>query len=578
MNIAKRVIKSDREALYKHSIYAAFLIITSAFLIWKCRYGFGNVDESFYITIPYRLFKGDALFLHEWHLSQMAGLLTYPIVSLYMSIKGSTVGIVLFMRYVCTVLQIITAVFIYIRLNKINWLGAFLASISYLLYIPFGIMALSYNSIAIMALIICAVIIFTAQSRLKIQYVIAGLFYAAAVLCCPYLAFVFVIYVAVVVVSRLISKLKKKTKEPDFYFYTVKGTLFLSIGAAIAALAFLIFVCSRASISEIIKAFPLIFDDPEHPPISFIKLIKNFVSYIIESNRVSLYIYPILIALAGICLADKRRVERKNGYLFIVLICVLILVLGYYNINAYINHIMWSLNVLAFFIVIITNEKIIKNIFYSTWVLGIVYAFCLNATSNQKFYAISSASAVSLVGSIMIICIFASKFLKEDITSDLRSIIAILISTVMVLQISLQAILRYESVFWETGMVSQNVLIEDGSNAGLYVTNKRYNEYYTALENLKILDEYDAKSVLFLSKKTWYYLNTDYDISTYSAWIAGVTEHSVKRLEAYYKLNPDKKPDVVYVDKVYEGIANLFCEKMGYKTNRNDASIILVRA
>ncbi len=163
MRTIKNFTKQDKDGVHKHIFYTVLLTLVSVFLIWKCKYGFGNIDESFYITIPYRLFKGDALFLHEWHLSQMAGFLTFPIVSLYMLIKGSTVGIVLFMRYACTVLQIATAIFIYIRLNKINWLGALVASLSYALYIPFEIMALSYNSMAIMALVICTVIIFTAQ-------------------------------------------------------------------------------------------------------------------------------------------------------------------------------------------------------------------------------------------------------------------------------------------------------------------------------------------------------------------------------------------------------------------------------
>lgn len=563
--------------LKQHLIFAILMLLAGGFILWKCRYGFGNIDESFYLTIPYRLFKGDALFLHEWHLSQMAGFITLPIVSLYLLIKGSTVGIVLFLRYVCTLLQIATAVFIYVRVNKINWMGAAISSLSYMLYIPFGIMALSYNSMAIMALVICTVIIFTAKKQKPVQYVIAGLFLAAAVLCCPYLAIVFCLYALIILVIGLIRKIRKCNSESEFYFFTVKGVIFIAIGAAIAAVAFAAFVLSRASISEIIQVFPKIMDDPEHPPISFLEITRIFFDSILTANVLAKYIYPILIALAVVCLIDRNRSERKLGYLLVVLICVVVLMLGYYNINDYINHIMWSLNLLSLFIVILTKDKIIKNIFYSTWITGILYAFCLNATSNQKFYAISSASSVSLVGSIIIICIFTSSLMKENVTSDLKNVVIVLTGAALVLQIFLQTSLRYNSVFWETDMESQNVLIEDGFNAGLYATEEKHQLYYSRLESLKKLEKYNAENVLFLSNFTWYYLVDDYNMSTYSAWLSGVNEHSIMRLKTYFEFNPDKLPDVVYVDIENEEFAKLFCEECGYKIDSDDGAFILVK-
>ena len=577
MKAVKFTINTDKQSVYKNLLFALLLALSSIFLIWKCRYGFGNIDESFYLTIPYRLFKGDALFLHEWHLSQMASVLTLPIVSLYLSIKGSTEGIVLFMRYACTVVQIATALFVYVRLKKINWLGATLSSISYVLYIPFGIMAFSYNSMAIMALVICMVIILTAEKMKALQYVIAGLFYAAAVLCCPYLAVVFFVYVFAVLVAGLVRRKKNNTSEKQFYFFTSKGAVCLSVGTIIAALTFAIFVFSRASLTGILKAFPSIMNDPEHPPLSIFRITKTYIASILVSNSLAKFVYPLLAVLFCICIADKKRNEHRSIYLCIASLCTLALMLGYYFINSYINFIMWPINVLAFFIVILSKEKSIRNIFCSFWVIGILYSYCLNATSNQTFYAISSASSVSLVGSIMIVCIFLKGLLEKNNNIKIKNVVVILISTVMALQIFMQVGLRYKSVFWETDMKSQNVLIEDGFNAGLYVTEEKHQMYYSSLESLKALEEYDAENVLYLSENTWYYLVGDYNMSTYSAWLSGVKEHSVERLKAYFEINPEKMPDVVYVEKKYEEIATLFCNTFGYKVDKNDTAIILVK-
>ena len=152
-----------------------------------------------------------------------------------------------------------------------------------------------------------------------------------------------------------------------------------------------------------------------------------------------------------------------------------------------------------------------------------------------------------------------------------------LISLAMVSQVFMQSALRYKSVFGERDMESQNTLIEEGPNAGLYVTKEKYELYYTALDNLKKLEVYVAENVLFLSKNTWYYLVGEYNMSTYSAWLSGVNEHSILRLKTYFELNPDKTPDAVYVDKDNEAFAKIFCDQCGYRIDSDDGPIILVK-
>ena len=80
-------IDNTKDALKRHWMFVLAILSAAGFLFWKCQFGFGNIDESFYITIPYRLFQGDALFLQEWHLSQMAGVITMPFVAAYVGIE-----------------------------------------------------------------------------------------------------------------------------------------------------------------------------------------------------------------------------------------------------------------------------------------------------------------------------------------------------------------------------------------------------------------------------------------------------------------------------------------------------------
>lgn len=558
-----RDFEVDKKQLIADGVFALAMLLTAVFVFWKCRYGFGNVDESFYLTVPYRLYKGDALFLQEWHLSQMAGVLTYPAVWLYMTLHGSTEGIILAMRYYCTFVQCAAAVFIYFRLRRISWTGAAVAALSFALYTPFGIMALSYNSMGILALVVALVTVYTAQRYKRAQYVAAGLCFAAAVLCCPYLVAVYFLYLLVVLIRGLI--LRGRKAEMDVWM--PQGAVWVTAGAAAAAVAFFAFVLSRASLGEIVKAFPQILNDPEHPAISFSNHFKWFFSRIYKANGAVATTYKWMLPLALVSIFDRGRGKRRMWYFTVAAALTLVMQWQHYKHNDYINHLMWSVNVLAVFVLILTRDKRVRGLFYTLWIPGILYAFCLNMTSNQGFYAIASASAVATVGSIVMIALFARE-LWQDRPAHLawwRYGAVALAGALLVVQLGTQSVLRYRSVFWETGMQTQIVQEEQGIQKGLIISEAWHGSYTWTLEKLQQIEAYEPEKVLFLSKSTWYYLVTDYEICTYSAWIAGVTNHSVDRLAAYYRLNPEKIPDVVYADSQYRDAAVYFCEKMGYE-------------
>ena len=83
--------------------------------------------------------------------------------------------------------------------------------------------------------------------------------------------------------------------------------------------------------------------------------------------------------------------------------------------------------------------------------------------------------------------------------------------------------------------------------------------------------------MLFLSDTTWYYLAAETQLCTYSAWMSGVNEHSLDRLEEYYRISPEKLPDLVYADVANKAIAEKFCERFGYTIDREDTVIIATK-
>lgn len=156
----------------KHSItkydvvFLVMLFALTAFSIWKAPRGYGGNDECFYLTIPYRLLQGDGLIVDEWHVSQLSGILLLPIMKLYQLLGGTGEGIILKFRYIYVAVQALCGVCIYLILRgQGKNLGALCAAAVFLPYTPCYIMALSYNSMGIMALTLSGVVVATANKK-----------------------------------------------------------------------------------------------------------------------------------------------------------------------------------------------------------------------------------------------------------------------------------------------------------------------------------------------------------------------------------------------------------------------------
>lgn len=555
-------------------LFLAFFLLVSLFIFWKCRYGFGNIDECFYLTVPYRLLQGDALIQEEWHLSQMAGVLTMPLVSAYLRFNGSTEGIILAMRYVWTAIQCCTAVFLYLQLRRLNWLGALLSSLSYLLFTPFGLMAMSYNSMGLQLIVISSVLMLTAAEKARVPYILAGLCFAGAVLCCPYLLLVFALYLAAVACRFAFLRYKKTVSDSSCW--SIRAALLISAGSAAAAALFLAFVLSRSSLSGIISSISPMLNDPEHPPIQWILKTKGYIVFMLRANPWAKYIYAALALIGAAYLVDCKRELHRNLYTGLYCIGVLVLMYSFHHFNQYINHIMWPVNVLAVFILLMTRDFRIRKVFFTVWIPGILYSYCVYMGSNQEFYSISSAGAAASVGSMAMVGMYLCEILHTSPRFRLRKPALILVGLFIIVQFGIQTLYRYHAVIWDNKMEELTTAITDGVEKGVYTTEEKYNTYYQDLSIISQLKKYRSERFLHLSEKTWYYLHVDAENAAYSAWLSGVNEHTVAKLQEYYAINPQKMPDVVFVDADYQQYADLFCEQFSYRAEVIDGGIVLI--
>ena len=562
-------IISKKQNAAHNIIFAAVMIVSAVFLFWKCRYGFANMDESLYLAIPYRLWQGDGLFVNEWNLSSFSSFLLLPFVSVYMAIVGTTEGIILNFRYIFTAVQGLCAVFMYFKLKRYNWFGAVAAAVTFFLYAPFGIMALSYNSMGIQCVAVASVLLLTNEKGAKLPYIAAGILFAGAVLCCPYLVAVYAFYSVLV----LINTIKNGCFSLDIL--DKKSWLWTTCGIFILAVMFLVFALSRASAGEIITGLQWMLNDPQHKSKGIVTVIMQYFRQVLRCNDISLFIY------AGYAVLLIVRVFTKGKYIPDVLyFCAGAVLAGlmmapFVTWQMYINRVIFPVNIFAAFCVVLSKREEVKRLFKVVWIPGMMYGVCIHMASTEGFLNIASVSLISLMASLVIVVITGFEIISKTRNNALSLLAVCAVVSVAVMQVGATAYTRYESVFWESGwfgagMPAQTQTLEKGPEKGILATEEKETMYNAFVEDVEtMVSEHNPQSVLYISQNTWLYLiSGDVRVASFSAWLPGGNEeqmeHTMERLESYFELDDKELPGIIFAEEKHHVFAKKFADKLGY--------------
>jgi len=347
-------------------------------------------------------------------------------------------------------------------------------------------------------------------------------------------------------------------------------------------LVFSIVVFSCASFKDVYTSLFYVLENPNYPPISFIDSIVIYATSVFLKTKGDALLYACLGILFTIMIVDKKRKNHKLNYYIVASVLTFVLMVRFLYLN-YINMLMWPINALGIFVFFLSNRKSNHSLFSTFWVLGILYSFCSSWASTQGLYAITSASAVAAVGSIMMIVTFTEEYLAEISIRQYKYLVTTIASVLIVTQLLSQTIWRYKSVFWEKGgMAAQTEYISEGVQSGIYASKEAVSEYNEMYELVERLRKYDAKSAVFITSDTRYYLYGEYNIGTFSAWLGERVPIALERLETYYDLNPQNLPDIGYIepehpDVDYVAFADRFAARYGYEWHYEADEIVLIK-
>ncbi len=533
-----------KHSALRDGFFIAGTVLLLLFSLWKSRYGLGIYDESFYLTIPYRMCHGDKLFLHEWNLTLLSALLQYPLMKLYLLIHPGTEGIVLAFRRIYIAVNFAAGLLAYRRLRKYG-VGAAVAVLLYLLYAPFGIMALSYNSMGLLCGFLCAVYLATASK--DSDYAVAGLFLAGIVLCQPLMLAEFAVVYPVLICIALILKRRD----------LLRRLLWFLSGCVLLAIPVLIYFVFSVGISNVFAVLPKMMEDPETDMDNLLSLYfiyKSIVEYYLPEMPAELkfisrstlkILYMGFVPIWAAVLLDRGRRKRAALYLSIsALLCALIgtayMLLYPYKSTyiSYVNHLLlpWLLHGVCLFPLLTKPDRRLLTLFYA---FGFLHALSF-LTSNQGGNVFSVALLPACLASIM---------LSIKYCSSLGRAKAVPVFICTAVSAALLLYVRAGYCFMSPPVSQFDTQCISGPAAGIYAAEADAARCDSVSLSMKS-KSFDADgSTLFLATDPLFYLCTDTGLAQYSAWLSFNIDSTPSRLEAYYSLNPDKRPDTIVIEK-----------------------------
>lgn len=533
-------------------IFAAVFAVMTAFLIWKAPYGYGSTDESFYLTIPYRLMQGDSLLTEEWHVSQLSGLLLYPIMLLYRLFGGTSEGIIVSFRYIYVTAQCVCALAVYLCFRRCGdkaRLGAICAVAVFMPYAPFYIMALSYNTMGLMTLTMSAVILITAEEKLW-KYALSGLLFAGGVLCCPYNIIIYLIYSVIVAAT---ATYKRKNGEDETAKKLIKKWLAFTLGAALLALYFDALVVARADLSQLGRAFNGIMSDPQHEPMTFYAKLRQYYNAMIKK------LLPTVVGIAGVAIVflvrciDKQWKEHRWLFLIGAALYTIAFALYLDRFVSYINYINAALSFLGLCAYILSENRN-KKVFLFWYIPGVIYSFLIHLGSNNGGFCITSALNVTSAASAYLIGNTAHEMWKNKKCADCIAAIAVMLGVLAVCAVAVkeQATTSY-SGFNGRMTDNRNYLyskVEVGPSKGLKMAEDEHYDYIVRYTDTESVRSGDGKKVVYYVHRPWLYLADEKKNAAFSAWMSiNTSDSAIERLLDYWDINPEKEPDIIYIDK-----------------------------
>lgn len=533
----------------------ALTVLRSAF------YGLSSPDESFYLSIPYRLIQGDALLVDEWHASQFSAFLLYLPMKLFLMLTGGTDGIVLYFRCLFVFCQTALSLYTFFKLNKkYGAIPALISSVIFLLYVPETVNMLDYYTMSLMGFQVVTLILFCSDKLNAPRLIFSGIVFACVVISQPFNCLIYFLYIVATVISFIIKK-----KPDDFIgkFLNFRTWSFITFGILLVAAVFLAFLFSQITFEEFINNIGNLFGGHDHT-LPFADTGKtDMFSYLTIINTIlriaPIGFYIILILFISVFL-DKNRFSRRKLWILglasasVFLITEIIISTSQNFVSLLFKP--YIPFVFTYVCLMLTKKK--DKRLFAIWWSGIVYIIFLGIISQALDY-------VGVIGFVISNTAFtpAVKQLYEELRPSesaenpkksihtpvmkiLCCICALIISFDVFSGTAIKFIDDTMALGTEREALAADTVIESGPLKGVRTDNETKKKYSGILSDIRQIKDNSCESVLVAALMPWTYFCFDNPPATFTTWYI---EEEFNLYEVYFK-NPEKIPQCIYVPEI----------------------------
>ena len=547
----------------QHLIFIGLFLILELIFIWRSYYGFNTADEMYFIGTSERIFRGEKILIDEWNpTQQLCAFVLHPIYCLIRLCLGSTEGIVMAVRFLYLIYSAVLTLFFYLRFQRRGY-SSFGPVFLFLIYAPFSICAMSYNSIEFGILPVILAVISAKMEHSVPEYILCGILMAIVVLANPFAVVMYFGYGLICLIATIRGRKKGEQPEGVLRF---SSFLWMSVGAGILLVLFLIFVFQRGTLGEMLANIPHIVNDSEHQQDYWYKTWRYF-ELCFKNFKFMFCVFGVVYAAT---LFDKNRC--RHGLIYMILSSVAVfpalIYYGFYFENIGVNYQMLPLAFWCLEAYLVTKKKD-KRLFYGWYLPAMIFTIVVQYATNTGIVTISVAYGMcSWVG-----LMFVADWLKEQKeagslrpggTFYYRATVFCVAATLL-LQFAGTFFLRMTYAWGDNRVWKLTQQMERGPLKDVYTTPEMADWYAQVLDELDMLELTEDDEIMVVGVAPWIYLYVDAGCGNYSTW--QVHENSMQ-LYDYYALHPDKFPNVIYMahwaDKFLESeLSSQFLDK-GY--------------
>lgn len=543
---------NKRKASVKTLLCVLTLAVLFALLLWRVPFGYDWTDEQYYSEVGYRLLQGDRLLVDTWEVHQFSAMLTAPVLKVYLLFNNaSTDGIVLYLRYFYITLQLfVSAVAFFVLKKRSGYFPALICACLLLAYSHFSINSYFYNSMVLLFSILSALMcmsFFTRSAGGFIFAALGGICFALAVIAYPY----FLLFIPVYIGFWIVRARDKNLRSRNGY-----GAISFFAGTIVVASAFIFFLLSRASASQLLNGISNMLSDPDHQSQSLLEVMGQYFNAIRVVYSPASYGAAALFLLGLLYASSKRenvrRILRRSGGVGVILLMFSVVWIALcYDWNGIyrINLLAMGFAVIAPGLFFLTDRKKDEGTLLLYWI-GCGLSFAVQIGSNTRLLASSGMLLPASMATVIYLFDHAKELFRWNLNTEAatprRSIgwfsgLRIAACVACVACVAGLMCLRVTAVHRDAPIAKLTTKIGSGAAKGIYTTQES-----AALHGRLIADirAYAPKSGTILISYLFPegYLVTGLSAATPSAFNMAMNS---AWLESYYEQHPERRPDYV---------------------------------